>query len=379
LIMSFFIVNRYNTFMNKKRILFFLPFMHGGGAERVILTLLRHLSREKYELILVLMKKEGRYLSQIPYDITVVDLQVSQVRYAIFKIVSIIRTQKPDIVFSTLAYLNLIIAIIRPFFSKNISFIARESNTVSVSNKREKYPKLFDWLYKNVYKNFDHIVTQAAFMRNDLQENYGIASSKMSIIYNPIDSANIEKLSYHDKDLYPQKYNLLAVGRLNYQKGFDMLLSIMTRLDETYHLTIIGEGEDGDVLQKQIKTLGLEDKVHLGGFCENPYAYMKQADLLVLSSRFEGLPNVVLEAASCGTPVVAFDSDGGTSEIVHHGHNGFLVDCYDEEAFARSIQKARSYKFDIETIEKETKEQFTITKVIKEYEEIFDNQTDGKS
>ena len=368
-------MNRYNLSMHKKRILFFLPFMNGGGAERVILTLLTHLSRDKYEPILVMMKNEGRYLSLIPKDIEVIDLKASQARFAIFKIIKIIREKEPDIVFTTLAYLNLVIAIMRPFFSSDITFIARESNTVSVRNKREKYPRLFDWLYKKVYRNFDVIVTQAKFMRDDLVNNYGIDKSKMMIIYNPVDTQNIEIKSMQNETLsLPDKYNLLAVGKLGYQKGFDILLPIMTRLDDSYHLTILGEGSDKAKLETQIKKLGLQSRVSLLGFCDNPYAYMKQADLFVLSSRYEGLPNVVLEANSCGTPVVAFDSAGGTGEIVHEGKNGFLVSPFDEEAFAEAIIKARSYDFDKEAIMIATKENFAIDKIITEYERIFNKK-----
>ena len=366
-------MNRYNKQMKKKRILFFLPFMNGGGAERVILTLLTHLDRSQFEPILVLLKKEGQYLSLIPDDIEVVDLKASQARYAIFKIIKIIRDKNPDIVFTTLAYLNLLIATIRPFFSKEMLFIARESNTVSVRNRREKYPRLFDWLYKKVYQNFDLIVTQAKFMRDDLVKNYQISDAKMKIIYNPVDSAYIKEKSCHDKDLMGDKYNLIAVGKLGYQKGFDILISIMMRLDESYHLTILGEGEDREKLENQIAELGLSSRITMAGFCDNPYAYMKQADLFVLSSRYEGLPNVVLEANSCGTAVVAFDAPGGTGEIIDEGKNGFLVEPFDEEAFAKSIQKARFFDFDHEAIMIRTKEQFAIEKIIKEYETILAN------
>jgi len=346
--------------------------MNGGGAERVILTLLTHLDRARYEPILVMMKKEGRYLSLIPSDIEVVDLKASQARYAIFKIIKIIRQKKPDTVFTTLAYLNLIIALIRPFFSKNITFIARESNTVSVRNKREKYPRLFDWLYKKVYKNFDIIVTQAAFMKNDLIKNYAIATDKMVIIYNPVDSDNIlTKAKDTSHVALGDAYNLLAVGKLGYQKGFDMLLSIMKHLDAHYHLTILGEGADKEKLEAQIASLALENQVTLAGFSDNPYAYMREADLFVLSSRFEGLPNVVLEANVCGLPVVAFDSAGGTGEIIHEGKNGFLVAPFDLEAFAKTIEKARYFDFNHDAITKETQENFAIEKIIKAYEEIL--------
>ncbi len=366
-------MNRYNHKMKKTRILFLIPFMNGGGAERVIMTLLSHLDRKVYEPILVMMKREGRYLDMIPKDIEVIDLKASQARYAVFKIIAVIKEKKPDVVFSTLAYLNLIVAMIRPFFSKKMTFIARESNTVSVRNKREKYPRLFDWLYKKVYKNFDIIVTQAKFMRDDLVDNYGIDASKMVIIYNPLNTEDVAAKSLEDKEVYlpNDTYNLLAVGKLGYQKGYDMLLPIMTRLDESYHLTILGEGGDKEKLEAQIKELKLERRVTMAGFSDNPFAYMKRADLLVLSSRYEGLANVVLEANFCGTPTVAFSSPGGVSEIVEEGKNGFLVTPFDEEAFATMIEKARVYDFDKKVMSEVTKEKFAIEKIIHQYDAIL--------
>ncbi len=359
--------------MKKIRILFFIPFMNGGGAERVIMTLLSHLDRQRYEPILVMMKREGRYLSMIPKDIEVVDLKASQARYAVFKIIAVIQEKKPDVVFSTLAYLNLIVAMIRPFFPKEMTFIARESNTVSVRNKREKYPRLFDFLYKRVYKNFDIIVTQAKFMRDDLVDNYGINASKMVIIYNPLNIEDIAQKVSEDKGviLPNSKYNLLAVGKLGYQKGYDILLPIMTRLDDSYHLTILGEGADKEKLEAQIKELGLVSQVTMAGFSENPFAYMQRADLLVLSSRYEGLANVILEANFCGTPTVAFSSPGGVSEIVENGKNGFLVTPFDEETFAKTIEKAREYDFDIQAMREATKERFAIKKIIHQYDAIL--------
>jgi glycosyltransferase involved in cell wall biosynthesis len=358
--------------MKKIRILFIIPFMNGGGAERVILTLLKYLDREKFEPILVMMKKQGRYLSLIPDDIEVVDLKASQARFALFKIVKVIKEKQPDIVFATLAYLNLIIAMIRPFFGKDIIFIARESNTVSVRNKREKYPRLFDFLYKNIYKNFDKIVTQARFMQNDLVENYGIDREKTVIIYNPVDVKDIQEKALLDTEVkLSKKYNLLAVGKLGYQKGYDMMLPIMQLLDNSYHLTILGEGADKEKLEVQMRSLGIEDRVTFAGFSDNPFAYMKKADLLVLPSRYEGLANVVLEANILGKGVVAFDAPGGVSEIVEEGKNGFLVAPFDREYFAKTIQKAREYPFDEEAINAMTAQRFGIEKIIKAYERLF--------
>ena len=355
-----------------KKIIFILPSLYGGGAERIVLNLLKHLDRDRFTPILALVKKEGRYLQDVPKDIELIDLKVKQARYSLFKIAKLIREQKPDIVFTSLSHLNLLIALIRPFFSKRVKFIARESNTVSEQNQRDKYPKINDLLYKLVYNNYDLIVTQARAMRDDLKQNYNIDESKMRIIYNPVDIEFIKNSSNsHKVDLPKGKFNLLAVGRLSVQKGFDLLLKSFAKLDESFFLTILGEGEKRDELIKMIKESCLESRVDLKGFSSNPYAYMKEADLLVLSSRYEGLPNVVLEANSLGLGVVAYDSSGGTGEIIEDGINGYLVKPFDVDEFASKIFYVKEHPLDPKNVEDIVQSSFRVDKIIKEYEALF--------
>ena len=356
----------------KKKIIFILPSLYGGGAERIVLNLLKHLDRERFTPVLALVKKEGRYLQDVPKDVELIDLKVKQARYSLFKIAKLIREQKPDVVFTSLSHLNLLIALIRPFFSKRIKFIARESNTVSEQNQRDKYPKINDLLYKLVYNNYDLIVTQAKAMRDDLKQNYNIDEDKMKIIYNPVDIEFIKKRSDAQKvDLPKGKFNLLAVGRLSEQKGYDLLLESMAKLDKSFYLTILGEGEKKDDLEKMIKELDLQNRVDLKGFSSNPYSYMKEADLLVLSSRYEGLPNVVLEANSLGLGVVAYDSSGGTGEIIQDGINGYLVKPFDVDEFASKIVYAKDHRLDPKKLEYIIEKSYRVDKIIKEYEALF--------
>ncbi len=358
--------------MRKKEILFIHPSLISGGAERVIVTLMNHLDREKFDISLVLFKREGEYLSHLSSDIRVIELNISQARYALPEIFKLIKRQKPDIVFTSLGHINMLLAAFRKFFPKEMKFVARESNTVSQNNKRDKYPMINEILYKRFYKNFDLIVTQAKSMKEDLEQNYNVPSSKMKIIYNPVHSRFIlESAKAFEADFPKDKFNLLAVGRLEEQKGFDMLLQVLSKLDDSYHLTIVGEGSKREELEALIESLDLAHKVSLLGLKSNPYPYMKEADLFVLSSRYEGLPNVVLEANVCGTPVVAFNSSGGTGEIVRDGINGFLVKPFDLDAFADKIKEARAYDFDRETISQNTIKAFGIQEIIKQYEELF--------
>jgi glycosyltransferase involved in cell wall biosynthesis len=343
--------------------------MRGGGAERVISTLLQHIDKNKFDLNLALITKEGKFLDDIPNHVNMIDLDAKRVRKSIFKIIKTINSLKPDIVFSTLGHLNLLISIIRPFLSKKIVFIGRESNTVSVINKQSKYPKLFDFLYNNFYNNFDHIVAQAEYMKKDLVENYQIKSEKITVINNPIDIEKIVQLSSESSiQLFDSsKINLLAVGRLSYQKGFDTLLEVMQKLDDKYFLSILGQGPDEEKLKSIIKELNLEKKVKFLGFQNNPYIYMKQADIFVLSSRFEGFPNVVLEANACGTQVVAFNCPGGTSEIIIDGENGYLSNCQDKEDFILKLKRISLEK----EVTPDILKKYEVLNIMKQYSDFF--------
>lgn len=364
--------------MNKKhKILFIVPSMRGGGAERVISTLLQHINSDKFVLNLALITKEGKFLDDIPNHVNIIDLDSKRVRNSIFKIVKTIKSTNADIVFSTLGHLNLLISIIRPFLSKNIVFIGRESNTVSVINKQSKYPKLFDFLYNTFYNNFDHIIAQAKYMKKDLVENYNIKDNKITVINNPIDFEKINKLSnISSEELFDRnKINLLAVGRLSHQKGFDTLIEIIKELDDKYCLSILGLGPDEDKLKNMIKTYNLESRVTLLGFKDNPYIYMKQADIFVLSSRFEGFPNVVLESNACQTPVVAFDCPGGTQEIIVDGENGYLAKCQNKEDFISKINSIDLNK----KIDNKILNKYEVSQIVNSYELLFENTLKEKN
>ena len=356
----------------KKKILFIVPSMKGGGSERVISLLVRYLDRSEFSIVLLLLKKEGIYLKDLPLDIEVIDLNASRLRQAILKLPIAIKKIKPDVVMSTLSHINIFIAMIRPFFSKNMTFIARESSIVSVNNQNTPYPHLFDWLYRRFFDNFDRIVCQSYYMKNDLIKNYSIDERLLAVIHNPVDIDHILKLSKSDKLLYDsKKVNLLAVGRLSGEKGFDLLLQSMVKLEKNFFLTIIGEGKEIEQLQYLTKKLKISNRVNFVGFQEKPYQYMVQADMLVLTSRYEGFPNVVLEANACGTPVVAFDCPGGTGEIIENGLNGFLVKCGDIKELAEAIEEASRYKWNKELIMQNISERYGLKKIIKQYQNLL--------
>ncbi len=359
--------------MNQKRktILFVLPSLEGGGSQRVMLTIMRYMDRDKFACKLALVKKEGEFLSQIPKDIEIFDLKSKQLRYAIYKLIKLIRSKKPDILFSTLGHLNLLICILKPFFPKKTLFVARESNTVSIQNRSEKYPLLFDWLYKNIYKNFDLIIAQSNFMKKDLTQNYKIVDKKIKVIYNPLALDKTEKIFCENRPecFDKSKINLLSIGRIEHQKGYDLLIDAMSRLDDRFVVTILGEGSLKKELQSSLKQKALEKRVYFKGFSQNPYLYMRYADLLILPSRYEGFANVVLEANGCKLPVVAFEAPGVDKEIIQNGFNGFLVKRFDPKELSKTIKKALKHDFDKNAIQEHTKKRYDPRVIVKEYED----------
>lgn len=357
----------------KRKILIIVPSLRGGGSERVISILVRHLDKTKFKITLVMLQKEGEYLQDLPEDVEVVDLEAKQARYAIVKIVSNIKRIKPDVVLSTLGYLNLLMAMIRPLLPKRIRFVGRESNTVSIKNKYYKYPRLYDWLYRIFYKNFDLIVSQSEYMKKDLIENYRMDAEKIIVINNPVETEKIENFANEASGLLLQrnKTNLLAVGRLTHQKGFDLLIKTMKKLGSGFHLTILGDQRGKKDLVQLAERLGVADNITFAGFQKNPYTYLRQADLFVLSSRFEGFPNALIEANCCGIPAVAFDCPGGTGEIIQTGLNGFLCRCGDIDDLALKIQEAIEYPFDQTKIRDMIRNKYDVNTIMNQYEKVL--------
>ncbi len=345
-----------------------MPDLNQGGAERVITTLCNELDRTKFCPKLVLFKKEGYYLNHLKDDVEIIELKVSRIRYSIFKIIPLIKKLKPEIVFTGWGEISAFLSPIISLFPKT-KFITRETNVVSKHVKRKEI--LFFYRF---YNNFHQIIAQSDDMKNDLIENFRISENKIVKINNPVDFDLINRLKIESVNVgFNMSYkNIVAIGNLSPRKGFDLLLNVMNELKgENIHLTILGDGAFKDELAQQKGELGLNN-VTFKGKVSNPFVYLKNADLFVLSSRYEGFPNVLLEAGACGTYSLTNNCPGGINEIVQEGINAEIFPIENSKGFAEKMKEILNQSHDKEKIVKSIYSRFSKEIIISKYESIFD-------
>ncbi len=308
----------------RTRVMFVVPTLRGGGAERVMVTLLRQFDRELIDPVLVIVDGSGAVFGeQLPADLPVVDLRCSRVRYAIPRLVQCINDHRPSVVLSTLSHLNLALALLRPILPRTTRFVAREAFIVSQGLASYRFPALWRFLYRWLYKRFDLVICQSQTMLDDLILVSGIPVGRTVVVNNPVDVEWIDTVigggsarpGWHDRAAGTLR--LIAAGRLSQEKGFDILIDAIALLpDHAVTVAILGEGPLEGSLRKLADQRGVSERVRFLGFQRDPFEWFAQADALVLSSRHEGFPNVLLEALACGTPIIATPAPGGTREIL---------------------------------------------------------------
>ncbi|CAA7195910.1 N-acetylgalactosamine-N, N'-diacetylbacillosaminyl-diphospho-undecaprenol 4-alpha-N-acetylgalactosaminyltransferase [Chryseobacterium potabilaquae] len=354
--------------IKKISVIFILPDLETGGAERIVTTIANHLSRDRFEPKILLLRKTGGYLNLLKNDVEIIDINTERIRHSLRPILKEIYRRKPDIVFSGFGEVNAYLALFIKLFP-NIKFIARETNVVSqhVTRKEIKF-------FYNFYNNYQKIIAQSDDMMADLIDNFNIKENKIIKIHNPVDFDFInETLKISDKpDSFKYNFkNVVAIGNLSARKGFDNLLKVFSRLkNENIILHILGDGKDREVLHQMKEFLGLKHVV-FHGRQENPYQFLKYADLFILSSRYEGFPNVLLEAGACGTYSLANNCPGGINEIIQNDINGEVSDIDNHENFAEKICSILQRNYDRDAIKNSIKSRFSKNIILDKYENML--------
>lgn len=355
----------------KKKVAIVIPSLRGGGAERVMVNILRNLDQNKFDLRLIVIKKEGPNIDLLPKNLNVVDLNSTRVRYSLIKLIKALNEFKPDIIVSTLGHLNLALIIIKTFLIGSPKIFVREASTPSMSllnmNKGRRY--IFSFLYKKLYPKADLIIAQCEEMKKDLVNTFELNTANIKYIYNPLDLEKIKLDREKGNPYNNKKINIVAVGRLTYVKGFDILINAFNIVNDKIsntHLTILGDGELKEELENQVKLLNNKN-ISFVGFTSNPYPYFFYSDTYVLSSRWEGFPNTLLEALACDAKVVAADCKSGPMEILKNGKYGTLVPPGDHVMLAEGILLS----INSENKSNNRGKDFDVKTIIKEYEELL--------
>jgi glycosyltransferase involved in cell wall biosynthesis len=353
-----------------------MPELNTGGAEQVITLIINSIERELFDIRVILFNSRGDLVNRVSSDIEVYNLNVSSVTYGVVPLLRKIYQIKPDILFSGIGHLNISIAPFIPIFryiSPKTYWVARQTSILSLNNQKEKSPKLYEWLYKRVYKNYNKVISQSNYMQRDLIDNYSFPIEKSIVINNPVDIDRIEQLSLKEPEYSfdTTKFNLLSVGQLRSEKRQEHMLKALAKLNSDYFLTLIGDGERRASLEQMAYSLGITKSIRFIGYQTNPYSYMREADILLLSSEYEGFPNVVLEANVCGLGVVSYRCAGGVIEIIEDGVNGFLAIDDNIDSLVDSIKRAREYQFDSNSIKNRIIERYNKSLIIDKYQKIL--------
>ena len=271
------------------RLLFILADLEAGGAQRVILTVIRHLNRQNFEPHLGIINKNGPLAKDLPDNIHIHELKVSRVRYALPNLIKLCRALRPEIVISTVGHLNLSLLAIRFFLPSRTRLIVREANTPSSRLQHTRCPMLYGFLYRILYPFADRVICNSEYMKRDLVDSFSLPSLKATVILNPVDTEMIDQHLLHSRDPYQKgRYHLVSMGRLNYQKGFDLLLKVFKKSLKKVHdlyLTIVGEGSEEKSLKRLADQLGITDSVSFAGHQDNPFPFLAHADLFISSSQ----------------------------------------------------------------------------------------------
>ena len=362
-----------------KKIAFLIGSLTGGGAEQVCVTLLNNCVRIGYEVeLIVLHLKDSKYLNRVSKRVKIVNLNTERVRYSLWKLLKYLYWYKPDICVIFNYQISIAVSFLNLFISPRIKIISRCINTLSYKlnsiNILLKYVNKI--VIKSAYSYSDIIISQSEGMKNDLVNNFRINYSKIKTINNPLNEL-IESNINKDNDI--KEDYLFCIGRLEKQKNFKMAIESFAQLSHKFpylKLKIAGIGLLKEELKELTIRLGIKDKVEFIGFVEGNslIRYYRKARLTLLTSLFEGFPNVLIESMALGTPVISVNCPSGPSEIIEDKINGILVESYNSEDFAKAIISGLEFDWDYESVKNTTRRyssQLIVNKYIRIIEELL--------
>lgn len=387
-----------NGTIMKKKLSILITSLAGGGAERVVSVILNEL-KDEFDITLILMNDTIVY--DIPKDIKILYLEnVSQKKNGVIKILklpflaykykNICNKQNINTSLSFMYRPNFINILAKLFGLKSKVIISERSTPSKVYLDRSLGSIVGNFLIKKLYSKADIIIPNSKGNSLDLIKNYSIEEKKLSVIENPFDIQKIESLARENIKIDKNNnFVFIMVGRLEENKGQNLVIEAFSKLQNlNTELWILGQGAMEEKLKNLINKLNIKNRVKLLGFDNNPYKYMIKADCFILASRREGFPNVLIEALSCGTPIIATDCYSGPREIlsptsdisfklinnIEFAKFGILVPVDDLNSLNKAMSTMildKNLHNNYKNIVRNRAMDFNINKIIKNYKEIL--------
>ena len=331
---------------HSKKVLFVLPALTAGGAERVMITLMNGLDRRRFSPEFLTLNNDGPLKSIIDPSIPFHSLLNVRVSRSLFQLFRKLKQIKPDIVISTMAHMNFGLLLLKPFFPKT-KFIVREAVTPDfILQEHPNLSLVLKTAYRQLYKHADLVISPAQIIIDGFKADLQMRCDNHVVLPNPVDMGKIRASEGAEYDFAPERHNtvhFISAGRLHTQKGFDQLIKALPSLNAPYdwQLTILGEGSEREALETLIAKYNLGGNVLMPGLKENPWPYFTQADCFLMPSRSEGLPNVILEALACGIPSIATKQSGGIAEIASAAADGLVSVVDGMDQFISAMNKIK--------------------------------------
>jgi glycosyltransferase involved in cell wall biosynthesis len=361
----------------------FLPSLRGGGAEKAAVNLSKGFSAKGLKVDLVLAKSEGPFLKQVPESVRIVNLKSSRILTSFFPMISYLRSRKPEILISSMNHAN-VVAVLASKMSRanprtysvvhnqNLSLLKPGSNILP-------FKLVADALMNIAYRKAFGVVAVSKGVASAFAGATRIPLDRIHVIPNPIDTDDIavRNLSAPNHPWFKKMRHIpvvIGVGRLEKVKDFPTLMRAFSKIIKKgcrARLVIAGEGSERSDLESLAESLGLGPYVSLPGFVQNPFAYMKRASVLVVSSLSESFGNVLVEAMACGTPVISTDCDYGPRETLDGGRYGPLVPVGDVNSLSDAIQKILCERPDRRALMQRAAE-YSVENVTERFLEVMD-------
>ena len=370
------------------KIAIFVSFSGTGGVERMILNLADGFAGHGVQVDLLLIKSQGISLPEMASSVRIIHLNAQHTFSSLPALMRYLLREKPLALLSAKDRANQVAIAAKKLSGQPARLVVRMGTTVSAALAGKGILKKWIWYLpmRLFYRGADKIVAVSRGVHRDMLNITGLNPNDIEVIANPVISTRIHELAqmpvthpWLSEDKLPI---IVGAGRLTRQKDFPTLIKAFAKASASrpLRLVILGEGNDRDQLTALTRHLGIEAHVNLPGFEANPYMFIKRASLFVLSSIWEGSPNVLTEALALGTPVVATDCQSGPREILENGRYGPLVPIGDPDALAAAMLQVLDEPPNAEFLKMAVRE-YTVEFSSRRYLDVLlgSQATDGKT